>query len=330
MALRGRNQDRTDGAGGSRNPSALPISSEPAELPSGREKSTSEPRSYTLKAWDCDKGESPSPASQSSKVRNLPAWVDPACYPQQGKITVTHHKRGSVLGWPSPVKVARSRPAEVERASTEQSVKSRLRAAYNLGNAECSWVAMLTLTYRVPPADYDRVREDRERFLDRMRKRFGPTQVGWILEFQRRGAAHFHIWIGDDCELGRRLASEPTRERTRKGVTRRVCSGESSEWIASAWVDIVGDSDPRFLRFQSGGIVELMDNADGAGRYAAKEAAKRVQKSAPWPVSQWWGMSRSLLPKSRHQTAITVADFRKRFPDMPALSRLWARLEIDD
>lgn len=272
------------------------------------------------------------PACQSSKVRNppLPKWLDPACYPRGKRITVTHHKRGSVLGWPSPVTVARSRPAQVERAGTVQSVKSRLRAAYNLGNAECSWVAMITLTYREPPSDYAAVRADRERFLDRVRKRFGPTQIGWILEFQRRGAAHFHVWVGDDCELGRRLVSEPVRERERKGTVRRICRGPSADWIASAWIDIVGDTSERFRRFQSGGIVELMDHADGAGRYAAKEAAKRCQKEAPWPVSQWWGMSRSLLPQARHRTSITVEDFRRRFPDMPALSRLWSRLEFED
>lgn len=223
-------------------------------------------------------------------------------------------------------------PGEVprDRVSVEQSVKSRLQAAFQLGNAETDWFSMATLTYRVSPKSYDEVRDHWTRFKDRLRKAYPGAEWGWILEFQKRGAAHFHVFFGSGGELGKAIKSESWVTKKRKGTDTQICTGPLSEWVSETWIKIVGDTDPKFLKFQRGGILEMMRSPDAAGRYAAKEASKRVQKVAPWPVKQWWGMSNSIRPEFRSHHSITVADFRRMFPDLPAVSRLWSHVENQD
>lgn len=268
-------------------------------------------------------------ACHSAKVGNsdhgkpLPRHLDPAQYPPNCLIQVTRFKNGDLLRWPTMNEPPPS-PDIIERASREQSVRSRLRSAFALGNAETSWLAMATLTYRVNPADYASVRDDWTRFKDRLRKKWKSPEWGWILEFQRRGAAHFHVFLGSGGELGKGLNSEATVTRKRKGQETEILAGPIANWISETWIDIVGDNDPKFLKFQRGGIVEKMRSPDAAGRYAAKEAAKRVQKVAPWEVSQWWGMSNSIRPDERSFFTMTVEDFQRQFPGLPVCSRLWS------
>lgn len=276
-----------------------------------------------------DRGEADPRACQSSKVRKTATRIPDYMNPKRQffgyeKITVTEFKNGSRLKWPV-TKEPPPPPENRERGSLSQSVKSRLNSAFNLGNAETSWLAMATLTYRVAPSDYETLKSHRSKFLDRMRKRFGEFDYAWILEFQKRGAAHFHIFIGDGGELGALIKSEPTRTKKRKGVETEILTGDVAEYVTEAWIEIVGDDSPKFLKFQRGGILEKMRSPDAAGRYAAKEAAKRCQKESSFPVSQWWGMSRKLKALARGETEISVDDFTELFPDSPMISKLWKK-----
>lgn len=284
-------------------------------------------REYALKRDPADATRGP--ARQSSKVgKSLPAWMDPGQYPDGCIIQVDRYKAGDLLRWPQMRETPSTAAAERERGSTEQSVKSRLNCAFKLGNAETSWIAMATLTYRDSPADYETVQRHWTRFKDRLRKAFPGSEWAWILEFQKRGAAHFHVFLGDGDGIGLALKTEETVTRKRKGKDTEIFNGPVSSWIAETWIDVVGDTSKRFLSFQRGGIVEKMRSADAAGRYAAKEASKRVQKSAPWPVLQWWGMSNGIRPRFRESLTMTVADFKRLFPDLPACSRLWSHADI--
>lgn len=269
-----------------------------------------------------------SAACQSSKVGNsLPLHADPSCYPGGCLLQIERYKNGDRVKWPA-LREPPKPPEERERASIQQSTKSRLHSAFQLGNAETNWLAMTTLTYRVAPSSYGEVRDHWTRFKDRLRKRFDGAEWGWILEFQRRGAAHYHVFLGDGGELGEAIKREQTRERMRHGNKVEILAGPVASFIEDAWIDIVGDDDPRFKKVQKGGIVEKMRTPDAAGRYAAKEAAKRVQKVAPWPVSQWWGMSKSIQPIMRARKAMSVDEYRMLYPDLPVCSRLWEHAEI--
>jgi hypothetical protein len=170
-----------------------------------------------------------------------------------------------------------------------------------MGNAETNWVAMLTLTYRVSPQPADLVRH-RRAFLARLERRFPACHWAWILEFQRRGAPHYHLFFGDGGPLGVAIEESPLVTVMRHGTPTQVLCGDLARSLADWWIEIVSDTDPRFRAFQGGGILERMRSPDAAGRYAAKEAGKRVQKSLPpgWPGGfRWWGMCRAIKPRAR-------------------------------
>src|SRR5262249_54003424 len=58
-----------------------------------------------------------------------------------------------------------------------------------------SW-DMITLTYQQEfPCDGRQVHRDLETFLDRLQRRFGELSLIWKLEFQRRGAPHWMIFL---------------------------------------------------------------------------------------------------------------------------------------
>jgi len=220
---------------------------------------------------------------------------------------VTDYKTGSRVAYP-PKSPPCGALGCADRASRNQSTKSRLNAAFQLGNAETDWLAMATLTYRSSPESYVETRAHRVRLLDRLRKKWKDPHFGWILEFTQNGAPHYHLFLGSGGELGEAIRAEPTLTRQRKGKPVLVFCGDFAQWVAEAWVAIVGDTTDEFRAFQFGGIVEPMRSADAAGRYAAKEAAKRIQKRAPWPVLQWFAISRSVRPKPIRIRRKSLAD----------------------
>ena len=186
--------------------------------------------------------------------------------------------------------------------SQEQSLKSRLRAAWALANAETEWHAMVTCTYGHDPGK-DEARRDCVRFRRRL-LRLGFVDWAWIREFTEAGRVHYHWFLGG--ESGVRLRSEATRIVSRHGNPTELCEGPTGQAVAQAWGEIAAEraeDEGAVWRFTWGGIVELLRHPDAAGRYAAKEAAKRVQKRAPWPnPGRWWAMSPHLTPQAREVT----------------------------
>jgi len=135
---------------------------------------------------------------------------------------------------------------------------------------------MVTLTYPgFYPSNGATVKEHLRRFLqelkrEHLRREDVPRETKhssfWFLEFQNRGAPHFHIfttWAPD------------------------------KEWVASRWYDIVASDDVRHLH--AGTRTEYLRNGRaGAISYASKYAAKLDQKVVPENyenVGRFWGVS---------------------------------------
>lgn len=234
-------------------------------------------------------------------------------------VEIEDYRNGSLIRYPSAGAPPQSERAE-SRATKEQSVRSRLQAAWSLGNAEMDWAVMATLTYREAPSSYAEADKHRRRMRDAIRRKWPSVQWAWILEFQSRGAAHFHFFLSAPPGF----AEEDRETVTRKGRKTELLRGEIERFIVSRWIDAVGDAHRDFLSFQWGGIVEALRSPDAAGRYAAKEAAKRVQKAAPWPVKRWWGMSRQGTPRLRRTRRMTVEEFAKANPEMGMVARTWS------
>jgi hypothetical protein len=122
---------------------------------------------------------------------------------------------------------------------------------------------LLTLTY---PGEFSTDGREVKRHWDNMRRWLARRGVGgaWFMEFQARGAPHFHCFLTGEV---------------------------SKEQVAAAWFRIVGSGDDRHLR--AGTRVEALRELHAAGAYAAKYLNKQEQKEVPEgfsDVGRFWGL----------------------------------------
>lgn len=160
------------------------------------------------------------------------------------------------------------------KAVTEFSASSGARMRKYLRTCVAEYGYMVTLTY---PHNYERdgrkSKEQLKRFvqeLKREQERQGANMsrwgVFWFMEFQARGAIHYHLFTTDPIER---------------------------KWLSRRWYDICGTEDPRHLA--AGTNVEaLKSGRHGTCSYAAKYAAKSEQKIIPDDIKnagRFWGVS---------------------------------------
>lgn len=168
----------------------------------------------------------------------------------------------------------------------EWSDKSRSRCERHIRNVPDGCIKyFLTLTY---PRDFTndgiRIKRDLAAMRKRLR-RMGVRDDIWFLEFQNRGAPHFHLYLGQ-CPTG----------NLERGV--KACS--------EAWYEIVGSGDPKHLKFTMGlcgggnkPCLEPMRNPHAASYYAVKYVVKANQKTVPpdyQNVGRFWGYGGQLKP----------------------------------
>jgi hypothetical protein len=162
----------------------------------------------------------------------------------------------------------------------EWSKQSRSRCERHIRNvSEGAIKAFLTLTY---PEDYSndgkRIKRDLATMIKRL-KRMGVIDGIWFLEFQKRGAPHFHCFLSQWPNGG-------------------------SDAVAKAWYEVVGSGDEKHLRWHKGGLsgrpcLEWMRKPHAASYYASKYAVKADQKTVPvlyQNVGRFWGYWGDLKP----------------------------------
>lgn len=152
------------------------------------------------------------------------------------------------------------------------SPRSGCRMRAYLRGCLADYGTMVTLTYPgYFPSNGKAVKEHLRRFLQEMRrlyeKKRPPSEFSafWFLEFQARGAPHFHIFTnGQPCK----------------------------EWVASTWYRVVDSEDIR--HYHAGTRVEqIRAGRAGTISYASKYAAKLEQKTVPAGyenVGRFWGV----------------------------------------
>ena len=194
-------------------------------------------------------------ALRIAAIDNVPEWR------RNQRLRHGSAARGCVTGW---------------------SVRSRRRMVRTL--AECTFAghgwAMATLTYPgawQEAAPTPKIAHEHLRTLQkRWERRWGPCEAAWKLEFQRRGAPHFHL-----------LLRIP-------GLALPVLRA----WLLSTWAAIVNSGDERHAR--AGTSVDVSwrgwDGPAAIARYFAKHglwATKEYQHDVPdaWDSSgRWWGV----------------------------------------
>jgi len=154
-----------------------------------------------------------------------------------------------------------------------RSVTLRWEEAVDVGG-----IGMVTLTYpEVFPTDGQIAKADLKRLYERWRRRYGKPRGMWKLEFQERGAPHFHLFVG-----------LPESE------------DEFLAWLLRQWYEVVGSGDERHLfhgvdisRWRWG---TLGESRARVGEYFARHGAKgwksyqtRVPEGYVSP-GQFWGV----------------------------------------
>lgn len=157
----------------------------------------------------------------------------------------------------------------------ELSHNSLMRMAFVAHNTSINFDVMVTLTYpKNYPSDGKAVKYHLKKFLLWLTRSTDVVSYFWFMEFQRRGAPHFHIFTyGGDVI------------RRKKDVSKR-------------WYEIVDSGDEKHLK--AGTRTEKLRVPDAAGRYAAKYASKPYQKKVPKDyqnVGRWWGHSKDVKPE---------------------------------
>jgi len=156
------------------------------------------------------------------------------------------------------------------------SKKSLQRLALVVCETDVKFKTMVTLTY---PKEFGlngkRVKRDLYLYLKFLNKCYPMLGYLWFIEFQGRGAPHYHILI--DTEV----------------------SGIERATLAIYWSDIVGkDKEKVFYVHNRQEACGAIRKKDGARRYALKYALKQNQKKVPdryTDVGRFWGCNKKVL-----------------------------------
>jgi hypothetical protein len=197
---------------------------------------------------------------------------------------------------------------------------SRLRAAFALANAPRPWGFMAVLSFG---ADYPASgKTELKRFVRWARGQGWPRyQWAWAMEFQKRGAPHYHVFLeaGIIDAYGGTNAHRTERYRCR-GKSRDVLRGALSDAVTGGWLSCLDAPQAEEVRFAAGGLVEPLRSTDGAARYVAKEASKRLQKTLPPGVTsagRWWWLNPAFAPIPEGRCLVDV------WPYPGPLARVW-------
>jgi len=159
-------------------------------------------------------------------------------------------------------------------------------------NSDIDFFSMLTITYpKAFESDGREVKRHLHNIIKWLRRNYRGIRGIWFLEFQTRGAPHFHFLLDIDISV---FGEVITKKRTRKHdshTSQSYRTVQSVENKASlAWYRIVGSGDEKHLR--AGVCWEILENSEAAIWYAAKHAAKPHQKQVPeqyTAVGRFWG-----------------------------------------
>lgn len=151
-------------------------------------------------------------------------------------------------------------------------------------NTPVNFRSMHTLTYPAKFSnDGNRVKDNLDNFLRWYRRHFSGELYLWFLEFQKRGAPHFHVLSTVDLAALGKLA---TIRRKKDGKV-ETWQTHWETWKAQekAWQSLGGGHT----------AWEVINDPEGGKKYAARYATKAYQKAVPPAyrnVGRFWGHSR--------------------------------------
>lgn len=200
-----------------------------------------------------------------------------------GGAIVKRKRRGKMQG----------RPPENNRV-TRLSKKSLSRLAFTASTSPVKYKSMLTLTFLEIETSGRKVKSMLNSFLTRLRyhlKERKPEYI-WFLEFQERGAPHFHVLLNV------------------------LYSAALHDWIAKTWARIVGDETGKVEAVHRHiKTFELLRSEGGAIGYCLAYAMKPKQKVVPpryRDVGRFWGASRGNKAEPVAEVELDEDELRER------------------
>lgn len=169
------------------------------------------------------------------------------------------------------------------------SSKSLARLAFVAFNTPVNFPSLMTLTYADVLTDGREVKDDLNKFLSWYRYNFPGHLYLWWLEFQRRGAPHYHVLSTVDLARCGRLST--------------IHREDGDTWLTH-W-----DTWQMLEHYWADGMTswEVVNDQEGGKKYAAAYATKAYQKAVPEAyrnVGRFWGYSRDGVkpePKSFYE-----------------------------
>jgi hypothetical protein len=175
----------------------------------------------------------------------------------------------SPLNLPKFTKDAQRRPKIVKFSK-----RSARRLRFVIRNSENLWKAFVTLTYPENfPSNGRQTKKHLNAFLQYLRRK--DIKFTWVLEFQSRGAPHYHIIVSGFI---------------------------SKDELSRIWYRIVGSGDEKHLKAGTG--IEAIKSKGHLYGYLSNYIKKLDQKTPPEGfenVGRFWGASRNLLTFQLYQ-----------------------------
>lgn len=186
------------------------------------------------------------------------------------------------------------------KAIMKFSPKSMARLVATVNATPIQFNSFLTLTFpRFYPKDGHEAKQAMNYLLTMMRGKFGGQYL-WFLEFQKRGAPHFHILSTKDAITPRMrvlIAEWWVGKMSGSDWFVIAAATEAAIYNKCDW-EVMGKAIAKAyfftLRRQTW---ELLRDKDGAKKYATKYATKEYQKTAPANysnVGRFWGCSKEV------------------------------------
>ena len=197
-------------------------------------------------------------------------------------------------------------PKKGSRAPIQQLTrKSSDKMKFTLRNSLCEFHGFMTLTYpRRYPRNGKTCKKHINAFLTHLRKDYKGIKYFWFMEFQARGAPHFHMFTS--------------------------CLVPGKTYVSPLWYRIVNSRDPAHLK--AGTNVIRMRSSKDVIRYATSYAKKITQKMTPEDfacVGRYWGCSRKLCDPTTVLSDVSIRQVQELWSFYYAEIGLPSHLRVD-
>lgn len=153
-------------------------------------------------------------------------------------LQVSRYSKGYWVGFESKGGRKKDGQGENQDKNRKDTARRRYQSVIDLANCnfDVEYAKFITLTFAENQQDIAVANHRLDLFLKKMRRQYGRFRYLWVMEFQRRGAIHYHM-LADISEY------------------------IPWQWLQEAWKD--GDA-----------RIEAIDHVDNVGAYVAKYMAR--------------------------------------------------------